>query len=85
MKMVLICGKRSGETRRMKWAHVDLKHMIWTIPAEETKANRTHVEPLSDMAVEILEDFDDQFGRSGYVFKSPTVKGQPAQWLQKRL
>ena len=83
MKMLLICGQRSGVTRRMQWADVDLKHKIWTIPAEETKANRTHVVPISDMAVEILKDFEDQFGRSGYVFKSPTIKDQPVQWLQK--
>jgi integrase len=39
----------------MRWRHVDLKAGIWTIPAGNTKAGRTHVVPLSRQAKQILE------------------------------
>lgn len=80
-KMLLICGQRSGETKRMKWQ--DISNGIWTIPAEQTKANRTHHVPLPEMAIELLERIKPLTGDSEYVFQSPTMKNQPVKWLQK--
>ena len=70
-KMLLICGQRLGETSRMKWADIDTENALWIIPKEETKGKKTHVVPLSDMAVEILENMHQLTGNSEFVFRSP--------------
>lgn len=82
-KMLLLCGQRSGETRRMKWEDVDFKKGTWTIPKEETKAKRTHIIPLSEQVLELLENMKPLTGKSEYVFESPKLENQPIEWLQK--
>lgn len=87
-KMLLLCGQRSGETKRMKWAHI--KNGIWTVPAEETKKSaknaKDHPVPLSSFAAEVLEEVRDETGDTPYVFASPRNKSedpQPIEWLFK--
>ncbi len=55
LKMLLVTAQRRSEVARMRWSHVDLEQRLWTIPAEDTKAGRTHEVPLSPLAMEILE------------------------------
>lgn len=55
-KVLLLTGQRRSEAATMQWDHVDLDDGLWSIPAELTKANRSHECPLSPMAVEILRD-----------------------------
>ena len=81
-KMLLICGQRSGETRQMRW--VDISNKVWTIPANMTKASRTHHVPLPPMATDLLLHLNKINGRSEFVFQSPTLDNhQPVAWLQK--
>jgi integrase len=81
-KMLLICGQRSGETRQMKWIYIS--NNIWTIPAEITKAGRTHHVPLPPMAIDLLSKLKSKNHHSEYVFQSPALEGSyPISWLQK--
>lgn len=82
-KMLLLCGQRSGETRRLKWNDIDSEKKIWTIPKEQTKAKRTHIVPLSETAFEVLENIRPLTGKSEFVFQSPKLENQPVEWLQK--
>lgn len=79
-KMLLITGQRLGETRRMKWVHIQGR--TWVIPKEETKASRTHYVPLSNFALEILEEMKYLNGDSESVFESTAKRGNPINWLQ---
>jgi len=79
-KMLLITGQRLGETRRMKWA--DINNDTWIIPEEETKAKRTHYVPLSEFALELLEEMKEINSDSDYVFQSPAKVNEPIGWLQ---
>ena len=45
----LLTGARRGEVLRMRWADLDLRQSIWTIP--DTKAGRQHVIPLAGPAL----------------------------------
>jgi len=74
-KMLLLTGQRKGETCRMQWN--DIQDRIWTIPKNQTKANRTHHVPLIDKAYEILEKLHPLTGKSAYVFQSTFKKNQP--------
>lgn len=51
---------------------------VWTIPKEQTKANREHEVPLPPLAVEIIEGLRND---SPYVFESNRYKGKPVKWL----
>ncbi|MFN1834798.1 tyrosine-type recombinase/integrase [Balneola sp. MJW-20] len=82
-KVLLLLGQRSGETKHMMWKDIDFKKQIWTIPKEQTKAKRTHLVPLSDWVLDILENLNELFPDSEYVFPSPKVKGQSVEWIQK--
>lgn len=82
-KFLFLCGQRSGETKRMKWDHIDFKNQTWTIPKEETKAKRENIVPLSDQALKILETLHPLTGKSDYVFLSPVGKNNPISQLQK--
>jgi integrase len=80
-KMLLVLGQRSGETRKMKWA--DLDENIWTIPKEDTKANRRHHVPLPNLALEILTH-RKSLSTGPFVFESPLDNQSPIQWLQNK-
>jgi len=87
-KFLLLCGQRSGETKRMKWEHI--RGDVWVIPAEETKKSkdraRDHHVPLSDFAQELLNSMKPHTGKTPYVFASQRIrkdKAEPVTWLQK--
>lgn len=80
-KMLLICGQRSGETRKMRWK--DISNGVWTIPELDTKAGRPHPVPLPFMAIEILTILSEVTGSTDFVFASPVLDNEPVAWLQK--
>ena len=80
-RLLMVTGQRSGETRLAKWKDIDLDKRTWTIPAANTKNKSEHHVPLSDMAVEILEQLSEW--TTGYVFESFIQPGQPIGHPQK--
>lgn len=56
-KFLAVSAQRRGEVTNGQWSSFDLDHeRLWTLTSEETKAARTHLVPLSDLALEILAD-----------------------------
>src|SRR5262245_53353793 len=51
----LLTAQRPGETRKMRWADVDLDSGWWTIPATVAKNAHAHRVPLTKPVIEILE------------------------------
>ncbi len=52
----------------MRWQDIELGNkLLWTVPREVTKADRTHEVPLSPLAIDILEE---QPRHGDYVFSS---------------
>jgi integrase len=82
-KMLLMCGQRSGETRRMRWEDLDFENKYWVIPEKETKAKRKQIVPLTDVTLYILLQLKPITGGSDYVFNSPKLDNKPIEWLQK--
>ena len=87
-KMLMLCGQRSGETKRMKWEHI--KDDVWIIPAAETKKSvknaKDHPVPLSTFAKEVLNEMHSVTGDTPYVFASERNRSedaQPVTWLFK--
>jgi integrase len=47
---------RPGELRHAEWSEFNLERAEWRIPAEKMKARVLHIVPLSNQALEILEN-----------------------------
>jgi integrase len=56
IRLCLVTAQRVGEVAGMARNEVDLEKKRWTIPAERSKNKREHVVPLSDMAIEIINE-----------------------------
>ncbi|HBQ61264.1 MAG TPA: hypothetical protein DD671_17015 [Balneolaceae bacterium] len=82
LKMLLLLGQRSGETRLMKWDDIDLENKSWTIPASDTKNGTSNFVPLPNMTLQILEDAKP-WTNGKFVFESQVKKGQPIGSQQK--
>jgi len=56
VKMLLATGQRRSEVAEMTWNALDLSNeRIWSLTAEDTKAKRSHIVPLTDLSLSILE------------------------------
>lgn len=89
-KMLLLCGQRSGETKRMKWK--DIQDDKWVIPASEVKKSKhkaeNHTVPLTDFSLSVLSEIKPLTGNTAYVFASKSnqiTDEQPVKWLQKAI
>lgn len=58
LEFLILTGARTGEVIGATWSEIDLDAKVWTIPAERMKSNREHRVPLSDRAVNLLQDLD---------------------------
>ncbi len=65
---------RPGELRYMEWSEVDFEERQWRLPAEKMKMKQAHIVPLSNQAIEILQDQHELSGRWQYVFPSERSK-----------
>jgi integrase len=59
---------RPAEAATARWVDIDFEKRIWTIPAERMKKRRTHIVPLTDQALALLEAIKPYSGHREYVF-----------------
>jgi len=59
---------RPAEAATTRWADIDFEKKIWTIPAERMKKRRSHIVPLTDQALALLEAIKPYSGHREYVF-----------------
>lgn len=71
VQLAAVTLQRRGEIAGMVRDELDLHHRLWTIPGVRTKNHRTHVVPLSDLAVTLLKEALTLAGNSPYVFPTP--------------
>jgi integrase len=56
LEFLILTAARTGEVRFARWDEIDLHAKTWVIPAERMKAKAEHRVPLSDRAIEILDE-----------------------------
>ena len=56
-KLLILTAQRKGEVAGMRWSDLNLEadEPVWTLPREQTKADRAHAVPLAPMAVDIIK------------------------------
>jgi integrase len=74
-KLRILTGQRSVEVRTMRWS--DIEGDWWTIPREVTKNKHAHRVPLSQQALEVIEELRPLTGEGEWVLESPVKPGQP--------
>jgi integrase len=75
LEVLILTAARSGEILGAQWDEVDLDAAVWTVPAARMKAGKMHRVPLSDRAVEILQQLSET-RTSAFVFPGER-KGRP--------
>jgi len=71
LQFLILTAARSGEVIGAKWDEIDFEKEIWTIPKQRMKAKKGHQVPLSNAALNILNDAKElsaAFGQSVFVF-----------------
>jgi integrase len=59
---------RPAEAATTRWVGIDFEKRIWIIPAERMKKRRTHIIPLTEQAMALLEVIKRYSGHREYVF-----------------
>jgi integrase len=54
-QLLMLTGARRSEVAGARWSEFDLTKKIWTVPPERFKSNASHLVPLSDAAIAIIE------------------------------
>lgn len=68
-RLALFTGARRGNVMAMKWDHITLESLTWTIPKEELKRGQEDLQiPLSNAASAILQNRWDHRKSDTYVF-----------------
>jgi integrase len=55
VKLLILTAARRTEVAAMRWAELDLKEALWTLPGNRTKNGQTHTIPLAKPALDIIE------------------------------
>lgn len=77
LRFVVLTAARSGEARNAVWDEIDFATCEWRIPAERMKAANEHRVPLSEAALEVLQQAKNLHDGSDLVFPSPLKPGRP--------
>lgn len=72
--LIMLCFARNKEIRGGQWQEIDFKRKTWTIPADRMKRPREHTIPLSDWAIELLNELHAITGETPFLFPSPKSK-----------
>lgn len=66
--LTMVTFLRSNELRGGRWGEIDMAAKVWTIPAERMKMKRSHRVPLSDWAIQLLQELYQYTGNTPYLF-----------------
>ena len=73
--LLVLTAARSGEVRGARWEEFDTDAREWRVPAGRMKTGVEHRVPLSDAAMQVLQDARQYQDASGLVF--PSRRGKP--------
>ena len=76
-QFLVLTAARSGEVRMARWTEVDRKKRTWTVPAERMKGRKRHRVPLSDQALEILDEAGQLDSQGGDLIFPSGRRGAP--------
>jgi integrase len=71
-RLLLVTGQRREEVASVDWKELDREQALWVLPSSRAKNKKPHLVPLSDLAVEVLDQAagGDDWPCRGLVFSS---------------
>jgi integrase len=84
LKLILVTAQRPGEVANARFDQIDMVTRTWTIPEDIAKNEREHFVPLTDTAIEIIEEL--RMLSNGRPFLLPSVhsKLKPDEPISER-
>ena len=76
LKILPHLAVRPSNLRQMRWDEIDFDQKIWIIPKGKMKKKTTHVVPLTDYVLKILEETRGYSGAYDLVFPSHRSKNE---------
>lgn len=70
IKLMMLTFVRTSELIKAEWSEIDFEKMLWTIPAERMKMKRTHIVPLSQQSLKILNELKNYSSGTKWLFPS---------------
>jgi integrase len=80
-QVLLLTGQRKSEVAEARWIEFELKDRLWTVPPERFKSDASHLVPLSDDVLTVLEGLP-RFERGDHLF-STTFGQKPVSGFSK--
>ena len=78
LKLVLATGgQRIMEVSQATWNEFDLTNAIWEIPGERTKNSKTHLVPLNNLALKLLDIVQAHCDGSPFLFPHKLNSAKP--------
>ena len=84
-ELLILTATRSGEVRLAEWSEIDQGSQTWTVPGSRMKSEREHRVPLSERAMEILEEARGLSDGDGLIFPSANGKALTDSTISKLL
>ena len=76
LMLLVLCFPRNTEIRGGEWKEINWQAKTWTIPASRMKRPREHLIPLSDWAMELLQELHQLTGKGQFMFPNRnTISG----------
>ena len=74
LEFAILTATRTNETLKARWAEMDLRARVWTIPGERMKAGREHRVPLQAAAMAVLVAMRKAHPKSEWVFPGASTR-----------
>ena len=60
-QLMLLTGRREGSVSRIEWSDINFKTKEWHVRSDIDKTGKPAVVPLSDQAIDLLQNINDNF------------------------
>lgn len=77
LQFAILTAARSGEVRGARWSEIDAAGKLWIVPGERMKSGREHRVPLSQAAIDVLDDAAAAFGSEPGALIFPGPRDRP--------
>jgi integrase len=62
-KLLMLTGQRKSEVAGARWSEIDIARKLWTVPPDRFKSGQSHIVPLSDDALALIQSLPHFVGK----------------------
>ncbi|MFC1689786.1 tyrosine-type recombinase/integrase [Pseudomonadota bacterium] len=80
IRLLMLTFVRTKELRMAEWSEFDMEERLWRVPAERMKMGVEHLVPLSDQAIECLDELREISGQYHLLFPGRSNVNTPMSY-----